>query len=475
MHLLSAQSMPSVGSHAIYVYPRGWSTELPRVATPHRVRKPGIPQLDRVRSVHATLTCFVSAGFIMSPFASIAISMLPDLAKRVASNVLPDLEKRMTRTVRDVLGTDDPAEAERLIADPRVASELRVRLAEIDAEAKAREAEADSRKREAELAELREILKDAQSARTMMTDLTAQDSVLAWGPVIVSTIVVVGFFWALLLLVGGGIEDTPENAGLMQIVNIIIGALTAGFATVISFWLGSSQGSRNKDTASLQAQSIVATMQRENTQSTERLVEQQSKQTSALIERVAKGAAPGAAPAAPAKQKDSRQFHRCMDIIFAHEGGYVDHPDDPGGATNLGITHKTLAAWRKVDKCSREEVQTLQRDEAREIYRAHYWNALNCDNLPAGVDLVTFDMGVNAGVGRSSRMLQEVVSVEKDGQVGPITVGAVNRIDAEFVVSRFSDRRLEYYQSLKHWPTFGRGWSRRTAETREAAMAMMAV
>jgi hypothetical protein len=419
---------------------------------------------------------FASPGFIMSPLASIAISMLPDLAKRVASNVLPDIEQRMTRTVRDVLGTDDPVEAEKRVADPKVASELRVRLAEIEAQAEAREAEADAKRRETELDEFREVLKDAQSARTMMTELSAEDSVFAWGPVVVSTVVVIGFFLALWLLVSGEVD--AENPALLQIVNIVIGALTAGFATVISFWLGSSQGSRKKDTASLQAQNLVAALQRESTQSTERLVEQQSRQTTALIDKVAQGAARSSAPpapgAGPAKQKDSRQFHKCMEIIFAHEGGYVDHPDDPGGATNLGITHKTLAAWRKVDACSREEVRTLQKDEAKEIYRAHYWNALNCDNLPAGVDLVTFDMGVNAGVGRSSRMLQEVVSVEKDGQVGPITVGAVNRIDPEFVVNRFSDRRLEYYQSLKHWPTFGRGWSRRTTETREAAMEMIA-
>jgi hypothetical protein len=411
----------------------------------------------------------------MSPLVSIAISMLPDLAKRVASNVLPDIEQRMTRTVRDVLGTDDPVEAEKRVADPKVASELRVRLAEIEAQAEAREAEAEAKRRETELGELREVLKDAQSARTMMTELSSGDSVFAWGPVVVSTVVVIGFFLALWLLVSGEVD--AENAALLQIVNIVIGALTAGFATVVSFWLGSSQGSRNKDTASLQAQNLVAALQRENTQATERLVDKQSKQTTALIDKVAQAprAAPTPAPGPDAaKPKDSRQFHKCMDIIFAHEGGYVDHPDDPGGATNLGITHKTLAAWRKVDACSREEVRTLQKDEAKEIYRAHYWNALNCDTLPAGVDLVAFDMGVNAGVGRSSRMLQEVVSVEKDGQVGPITVGAVNRIDPEFVINRFSDRRLEYYQSLKHWPTFGRGWSRRTTETREAAMGMIA-
>ena len=408
--------------------------------------------------------------------------MLPGLAKRVADNVLPDVEERITRTVREVLGTDDPRKAEELIADPRVAAELRVQLAQIEAEAEVRQSEIEQKKREAELDKIkldldafRDEMKDTQSARTMLTELSAQDSVFAWGSVVVSAIVVIGFFWALWLLVGGGIEATPENAALLQIVNIVIGALTAGFATVISFWLGSSQGSRNKDTASLQAQNLVANMQRQSSESTERLVHEQTLQTAELMKQVAKAGAGTAAAgsAAASKPKDSRQFHKCMDIVLRHEGGYVDHPDDPGGATNMGITHKTLAAWRKVDKCSREEVRTLQVDEAKEIYRAHYWNALNCDNLPAGVDLITFDMGVNAGVGRSSRMLQEVVAVEQDGQVGPITVGAVAQVDPDFVINKFSDRRLQYYQSLDHWDTFGRGWSRRTSETREAALEMV--
>ncbi len=418
----------------------------------------------------------------MPPLVGLAISMLPGLAKRVTDNVIPDVEKRMTQAVRDVLGTDDPAEAEQRIADPRVAAELRVRLAEIEAEAETREAEIQQKQREAEIDKLRlemegvrEELKDTQSARTMLTDLSAQDSVFAWGPVIVSTIVVVGFFWALWLLVSGGVS--ADNTALLQIVNIVVGALTAGFATVVSFWLGSSQGSRKKDTASLQAQNIAASMQRESSAATERLVEAQSRQTTDLIDRVTKSTPQpflsGLLSRDEPKEKDSRQFHKCMDIVLRHEGGYVDHPDDPGGATNMGITHKTLAAWRKVDKCSRDEVRTLHVDEAKEIYRAHYWNALNCDNLPAGVDLVAFDMGVNAGVGRASRMLQGVVSVEQDGQIGPITFGAVKRVDADFIINKFSDKRLEYYQSLEKWNVFGRGWSRRTSETREAALEML--
>lgn len=420
----------------------------------------------------------------MTPIVSLAISLLPDLAKRVADNVIPDVEKRMTEAVREVLGTEDAAKATQMITDPQIASELRVKLARIEADAEAREAEAQQKRREAEVEQIKVELDgfkarliDTQNARAMLTELDEHDSIFAWGPVVVSSIVVLGFFWALWLLVAGKVSN--GDTALLQIINIVVGALTAGFATVISFWLGSSQGSRKKDTASLQAQNLVAVMQRETSQTTERMVNEQSRRTSELIERVARPpslpptiAGPMVSPASE-KPKDSRQFHKCMDIILRHEGGFVEHPEDPGGATNMGITHKTLAAWRNVDNCTRDEVRTLQVEEAKEIYRSHYWNALNCDNLPAGVDLVAFDMGVNAGVGRSSRMLQRAAVVEQDGQIGPITVGAVVRTDPEFIVNRFSDIRMDYYRTLKHWEIFGRGWSARTAQTREAALEML--
>ena len=148
-------------------------------------------------------------------------------------------------------------------------------------------------------------------------------------------------------------------------------------------------------------------------------------------------------------------------------------PADPGGATNMGITHKTLAASRGVESVTKQEVKDLTLDEAKEIYRVNYWNALNCDQLPAGVDLVVFDFGVNAGVGRSARLLQDIASVKADGQVGTITLGAVQRLGADFIVSRFSEGRMEHYRGLSTFPTFGKGWTRRTTETREAALGML--
>jgi hypothetical protein len=261
----------------------------------------------------------------------------------------------------------------------------------------------------------------------------------------------------------------------MQIINIAVGALTAGFATVVSFWLGSSSGSRSKDQIALRSQTQVAQMQRDSLSTTEKIVEGQSRQAASLITKIGQSAAvspaSSAGGASRSAAKDTRLFHRCVDIILGHEGGFVDHPRDPGGATNFGITLKTLAAWRD-EPVTADDVREMTPEEARLIYRANYWNALNCDNLPPGVDLVCFDFGVNAGVGRAAKTLQKVVAVEADGQVGPITIGAVNQNDPDFVINAFSDARLEFYRGLKTFDTFGKGWTRRTNSTRQEALAM---
>ena len=104
------------------------------------------------------------------------------------------------------------------------------------------------------------------------------------------------------------------------------------------------------------------------------------------------------------------RFARCVAEVLKHEGGFVNHPRDPGGATNRGITHITLADWRG-GPVTAEDVRTMSEAEAREIYRSKYWNAIQGDNLPAGVDLAVFDLAVNSGVGRAARMLQQQLGV----------------------------------------------------------------
>lgn len=428
----------------------------------------------------------------MNPLIGLAVNLLPDLARHLTRGAKPETSDLVVSVVRDVLGTDDPEEAARRAEDAQLSAELRLKLAEIDLQARAQEAaaeearrrdeladlsarlDADAARREAELQELSARMGDQQNARGIFRDLAMKESRYARGPVYVSVIVTGGFFLVLggliwLLAKGGEITD---NSNLMQIINIAIGALTAGFATVVSFWLGSSDGSRRKDMNAIQTQTENAAIQRENAESTRRIVADQTRETAKLLEQVARAPQPGATAAAKAPQKDARQFTRCVDLIFRHEGGFVDDPADPGGATNMGITIGTLAAVRGT-KATREDVQNLTRDEARQIYRAHYWNALNCDSLPAGIDLVVFDFGVNAGVSRSATLLQQLVHVEADGEIGPITVGAARAIDSDHVITAFSDARMDHYRSLSTWERFKNGWTSRTAEIREAALKML--
>ncbi|MGS4944288.1 glycoside hydrolase family 108 protein [Meridianimarinicoccus sp. RP-17] len=427
----------------------------------------------------------------MNPLIGLAVNLLPDLARHLTRGAKPETSDLVVSVVRDVLGTDDPEEAARRAEDAQLSAELRLKLAEIDLQARAQEAaaeearrrdeladlsarlDADAARREAEIRELTARMGDQQNARGIFRDLAVKESAYARGPVLVSGVVTVGFFATLLALIWlmtiG--KDLSTNSNLMQIINIAIGALTAGFATVVSFWLGSSDGSRRKDMNAIQTQTENAAIQREGVESTRRIVADQTRETAKLLEQVARAPQATATPP-PGPQKDARQFTRCVDLIFRHEGGFVDDPADPGGATNMGITIGTLAAVRGTP-VSREDVENLTRDEARQIYRAHYWNALGCDSLPPGIDLVVFDFGVNAGVSRSAKLLQKLVHVEADGEVGPITVGAARAIDPVHIVNAFSDARMDHYRSLSTWERFRNGWTRRTAEVREAALKML--
>src|SRR5215217_895085 len=122
------------------------------------------------------------------------------------------------------------------------------------------------------------------------------------------------------------------------------------------------------------------------------------------------------------------RFDICLDEVLRHEGGYADHPSDPGGETNLGINHKTLARWRMVSPwwtLLKEAVRDLKRAEAAKIYRASYWHRSHAGQLPAGLDLALFDYAVNSGPDRAIRALQAELDVAADGQIGPLTLAGV--------------------------------------------------
>ena len=169
-------------------------------------------------------------------------------------------------------------------------------------------------------------------------------------------------------------------------------------------------------------------------------------------------------------------FDTCLAFTLRAEGGYVDDPADPGGATNMGITLATFRQWSDDAELGPAQVQDMTERTARAIYRSLYWNPLRADALPAGVDLSVFDMGVNAGIWGSARLLQRAIGFtgdEVDGCIGPETLGAAATCDPRSLVNDLADRQAAYYRSLAEFPTFGAGWLNRTDARRRAALAMI--
>lgn len=163
------------------------------------------------------------------------------------------------------------------------------------------------------------------------------------------------------------------------------------------------------------------------------------------------------------------RFSTCLPRVLAHEGGYVDHKLDPGGATNLGVTLGTLSAYRG-KPCTKGDVKALTPATVAPIYEASYWRAACCDKLPAGVDYMIFDLAVNSGPSRARKFLQRVAGVTVDGEVGPKTLAAVNALGGRAMIARLSEDREAFYRSLGTFPTFGQGWLRRLKEVTDQAM-----
>lgn len=139
--------------------------------------------------------------------------------------------------------------------------------------------------------------------------------------------------------------------------------------------------------------------------------------------------------------------------LLKHEGGYVDNPADPGGATNMGITLATLREWRG-RAVTKADVRSLSREEVESIYRARYWNKIRADELLAGPDAALFDVAVNSGVGRAVQWMH-------------LTIGK----NAQDATKAICARRRAFFQSLKTFSTFGRGWMRRVNEVEAWALA----
>jgi lysozyme family protein len=165
------------------------------------------------------------------------------------------------------------------------------------------------------------------------------------------------------------------------------------------------------------------------------------------------------------------QFENAVGLVLRHEGGFVQHPSDPGGATHFGIARATLARARGTP-VSVDDVRRLTREEAVAIYRRFYWDAVRADELPPGLALAVFDLAVHSGPLRAVRMLQAALGVEADGIVGPVTIAAARRVDVPQAVGRLTTLRLRFLRRLAAWPVFGRGWRRRVLGTEREALRL---
>jgi len=172
----------------------------------------------------------------------------------------------------------------------------------------------------------------------------------------------------------------------------------------------------------------------------------------------------------------NRNFERALSLVLKHEGGYVDHPRDPGGATNLGITIGTAKANRMdldrdgdVDKA---DVRLIKPANAAPVYKAQYWDRVSGDDLPSGLDYAVFDFAVNSGVSRAAIFLQEIVGVAPDGKIGPLTLKAIAARDPADLIRQLCDKRMAFLKRLSTWGTFGKGWTSRVNGVRAEALAM---
>jgi len=156
-------------------------------------------------------------------------------------------------------------------------------------------------------------------------------------------------------------------------------------------------------------------------------------------------------------------FEFAMRLLLRHEGGFVNHPSDPGGMTCCGVTKAVWDAHTGKD-ASEADMRALTPQAVQPIYKARYWDAIHGDALPHGVDYCLFDCAVNSGPGRAVKLAQYVLHQKVDGSLGRKTLAAINAADPVEFIEDYSQRRLDFLKSLPTWPTFGTGWGKRVSE-----------
>jgi lysozyme family protein len=170
-------------------------------------------------------------------------------------------------------------------------------------------------------------------------------------------------------------------------------------------------------------------------------------------------------------------FRQSLSLVLAHEGGYVNHPLDPGGPTNKGITQRVYDAYCDYLRLKKQSVANIKDSEVSDIYNKQYWKPIKGDSLPCGLDYAVFDFGVNSGIARAVKYLQLAVGFrgnDVDGILGLMTLSAVDKQyneNPDLFIAQYCANRVAFLKSLSTFPTFGKGWLRRVVGRKAGAQA----
>jgi len=166
-------------------------------------------------------------------------------------------------------------------------------------------------------------------------------------------------------------------------------------------------------------------------------------------------------------------LQKAVDYMLLLEGGFVNHPKDPGGMTNLGVTQRVWEAWVG-HPVGEKEMRALTPTIVAPMYKQKYWDKVQGDELPSGVDLAVFDCCVNSGPGRAAKLLQRVLGLTEDGVIGPKTLAKAASTDSNKLIADYNAARLAFLMALDTWDTFGKGWGNRVAHVTAEATNMTA-
>lgn len=175
----------------------------------------------------------------------------------------------------------------------------------------------------------------------------------------------------------------------------------------------------------------------------------------------------------PTPAASTSRFSVCLPLTLAYEGGWSNHPLDPGKATMRGVTQAVYDDWCSMHGLAKQSVGHISDSELTQIYQWRYWDAARCGSLPVGVDYALFDFAVNSGVRRAVQLLQRVLDIKDDGAMGPMTAAAVAGFCRQYGSATLSDAlcnaRMTFLRGLPTFSVFGKGWKARVMGAKEGS------